>query len=114
MSASSGWRIYGNYSRPATQPSLNPAPMREPWNIRELSQNLVARRSLKSAAALAVAALVVWFPVQRLFQATSVEAVVKPQADVARSHRRNCVVGSRKPRSRCNIRSRHSLAANHE
>ncbi len=48
----------------------------QPWNIRELSQNLVVRRSLKSAAALAVAALVIWLPVQRLFQTTSVEAIV--------------------------------------
>lgn len=48
----------------------------QPWNIRDLSQNLVVRRSIKSAAALAVAALVIWLPVQRLFQTTSVEAIV--------------------------------------
>jgi multidrug resistance efflux pump len=34
------------------------------------------RRAIKSAVALAVAAVVVWFPAQRLLQTTSVEAVV--------------------------------------
>lgn len=35
-----------------------------------------SRRAIKSAVALAVAAVVVWIPAQRLLQATSVEAVV--------------------------------------
>ena len=35
-----------------------------------------SRRAVKSAVALAVAAVVVWIPTQRLLQATSVEAVV--------------------------------------
>ena len=48
----------------------------QPWNVKSLLQNLVVRRSVKSAAALAVAGMVVWLPVQRLFQTTSVEAIV--------------------------------------
>ncbi len=48
----------------------------QPWNLKSLSQNLLVRRSIKSAAALALAGLVVWLPVQRLFQTTSVEAIV--------------------------------------
>ena len=41
-----------------------------------LAENLLVRRFFKSALALAVAALVVWLPAQRLFQPTSVEAIV--------------------------------------
>ena len=48
----------------------------QPWSVKSLFQNLVVRRSIKSAAALAVAGMVVWLPVQRLFQTTSVEAIV--------------------------------------
>jgi multidrug resistance efflux pump len=39
-------------------------------------KNVGARRAIKSAVALSVAAVVVWFPAQRLLQTTSVEAVV--------------------------------------
>ena len=39
-------------------------------------KNAWGRRAIKSAVALAVAAVVVWFPAQRLLQTTSVEAVV--------------------------------------
>ena len=48
----------------------------QPWSLKSLSQNLLVRRSIKSAAALALAGLVVWLPIQRLFQTTSVEAIV--------------------------------------
>lgn len=44
--------------------------------VGSLTESLLVRRSLKSALALAVAALVVWLPAQRLFQPTSVEAIV--------------------------------------
>src|SRR5438874_3308958 len=49
---------------------------RLPWSLKGLAQNPIVRRSVKSAAAIALAGLVVWLPVQRLFQTTSVEAIV--------------------------------------
>jgi multidrug resistance efflux pump len=55
------------------------------WTVKSLSQNLLVRRSIKSAAALAVAGLVVWLPVQRLFQTTSVEAIVNARTLTLRS-----------------------------
>ena len=57
----------------------------QPWNVKSLLQNLVVRRSVKSAAALAVAGLVVWLPVQRLFQTTSVEAIVNARTFTLRA-----------------------------
>jgi biotin carboxyl carrier protein len=48
----------------------------EPWNVRSLFQNTMVRRAAKSVAALVVVGLVVWLPAQRLFQTTSVEAIV--------------------------------------
>jgi multidrug resistance efflux pump len=47
-----------------------------PWNVKDFTQNVLVRRSAKSAAALAIVGLVVWIPAQRLFQTTSVEAIV--------------------------------------
>jgi multidrug resistance efflux pump len=47
-----------------------------PWNVKDFTQNVLVRRSAKSAAALAIVGLVVWIPTQRLFQTTSVEAIV--------------------------------------
>jgi multidrug resistance efflux pump len=47
-----------------------------PWNVENLYQNAFVRRAAKSAAALAAVGLVVWMPAQRLFQTTSVEAIV--------------------------------------
>jgi multidrug resistance efflux pump len=46
------------------------------WNVKDLFQNVLVRRAAKSAAALVAVALVVWMPAQRLFQSTSVEAIV--------------------------------------
>jgi multidrug resistance efflux pump len=48
----------------------------QPWNLKGFTQNVLVRRGAKSAAALAIAGLVVWIPMQRLFQTTSVEAIV--------------------------------------
>ena len=48
----------------------------EPWHVKNLAQNVLVRRAAKSVAALAVVGLVVWMPAQRLFQTTSVEAIV--------------------------------------
>ena len=45
-------------------------------NVQPKPGNGFSRRAIKSGVALAVAAVVVWIPVQRLLQATSVEAVV--------------------------------------
>jgi multidrug resistance efflux pump len=56
------------------QPSANLDPQSRIGNAFRI--NVTARRAIKSAIALAVAAIVVWFPAQRLLQATSVEAVV--------------------------------------
>jgi len=47
-----------------------------PWSLKGIAKNPLVRRSVKSAAAIALAGLVVWLPVQRLFQTTSVEAIV--------------------------------------
>jgi multidrug resistance efflux pump len=44
--------------------------------VKAFDKNVTGRRAIKSAVALAVAAVVVWFPAQRLLQTTSVEAVV--------------------------------------
>ncbi len=60
----------GDAGKPTTDPDA------QPWNVKSLSQNLVVRRSVKSAAALALVGMVVWLPVHRLFQTTSVEAIV--------------------------------------
>ncbi len=46
------------------------------WNVKDLFQNVLVRRAAKSAAALVAVGLVVWMPAQRLFQTTSVEAIV--------------------------------------
>jgi multidrug resistance efflux pump len=47
------------------------------WNVvKDLFQNLLVRRAAKSAAALVAVGFVVWMPAQRLFQTTSVEAIV--------------------------------------
>jgi multidrug resistance efflux pump len=46
------------------------------WTAKDLFQNVLARRAAKSAAALVAVGLVVWMPAQRLFQTTSVEAIV--------------------------------------
>src|SRR6266404_695826 len=46
------------------------------WNVKDLFQNILVRRAAKSAAALVAVGLVVWMPAQRLFQTTSVEAIV--------------------------------------
>ena len=40
------------------------------------NNNVTVRRAIKSAAALAIAAVVVWIPAHRLLQTTSVEAIV--------------------------------------
>jgi biotin carboxyl carrier protein len=48
----------------------------QPWSLRDFTKNVLVRRSAKSAAALAIVGLVVWIPIQRLFQSTSVEAIV--------------------------------------
>jgi multidrug resistance efflux pump len=47
-----------------------------PASVQPKPANGFSRRAIKSGIALAVAAVVVWIPVQRLLQATSVEAVV--------------------------------------
>jgi multidrug resistance efflux pump len=46
------------------------------WNVKDILQNVLVRRAAKSAAALVAVGLVVWMPAQRLFQTTSVEAIV--------------------------------------
>jgi biotin carboxyl carrier protein len=46
------------------------------WSLPKLFQNVLARRAAKSAAALVAVGFVVWVPTQRLFQTTSVEAIV--------------------------------------
>jgi multidrug resistance efflux pump len=46
------------------------------WNVKDLFQDVLVRRAAKSAAALVAVGLVVWMPAQRLFQTTSVEAIV--------------------------------------
>jgi multidrug resistance efflux pump len=45
-------------------------------NVKDLFRNVLVRRAAKSAAALVAVGLVVWMPAQRLFQTTSVEAIV--------------------------------------
>jgi multidrug resistance efflux pump len=58
----------------AAQSSASLDPQSRIGNVFKI--NVTARRAIKSVVALAVAAIVVWFPAQRLLQATSVEAVV--------------------------------------
>jgi biotin carboxyl carrier protein len=68
------------YLRRQFSPGEAEKPKEEPpkllWNVENLYQNAFVRRAAKSAAALAAVGLVVWMPAQRLFQTTSVEAIV--------------------------------------
>jgi biotin carboxyl carrier protein len=58
----------------ADEPKVDAAA--QSWNVKDLLQNVLVRRAAKSAAALVAVGLVVWMPAQRLFQTTSVEAIV--------------------------------------
>jgi multidrug resistance efflux pump len=62
------------FSPDPTEPHVVPAVESAPKPA--FSQNVLVRRTVKSCVAFAVAAAVVWMPVQRLLQTTSVEAVV--------------------------------------
>jgi multidrug resistance efflux pump len=54
-------------------------------SAKSLAQNVVVRRTIKTAVAAAIAGLVVWSPAQRLFQTTSVEAVVNARTFTLRA-----------------------------
>ena len=57
----------------------------QPKTVKSVTQNTVVRRIIKTAAAAAIAGLVVWAPAQRLFQTTSVEAIVNARTFTLRA-----------------------------
>ena len=57
----------------------------QPKTVKSVTQNAVVRRTIKTVAAVAVTGLVVWAPAQRLFQTTSVEAVVNARTFTLRA-----------------------------